>query len=74
VRLAFGSVAPTVVRATTAENRLRGADLAPDRIDAALAALPVDLTPIDDVRSTASYRARVARNLVREFLESCAAR
>ena len=74
VRLAFGSVAPTVVRATAAENRLRGADLAPDRIDAALAALPVDLTPIDDVRSTASYRARVARNLVREFLESCAAR
>ena len=33
----------------------------------AQAALPTEITPIDDVRSTGEYRARVAANLLAEF-------
>jgi CO/xanthine dehydrogenase FAD-binding subunit len=67
-RIAFGSVAPTVVRAKGAEAVLRGASLTAAVIDQAVESLPGDLAPIDDVRSTARYRQRVAQNLLRQFL------
>lgn len=68
VRIGLGSVAPTVVRARTAESVLRGRRLGPGLIDDARAALALDIAPIDDVRSTASYRRRVASNLLEDFL------
>jgi CO/xanthine dehydrogenase FAD-binding subunit len=68
VRLAFGSVAPISLRARAAEAAMRGQRLDPDTIAAAGAALLHDIAPIDDVRSTASYRGAVAVNLVRRFL------
>ena len=37
-------------------------------IETARQALAAELKPIDDVRSTADYRARVAANLLTEFL------
>jgi len=39
-------------------------------IDDALQVLGAEITPIDDVRSTAEYRRQVAKNLVRRFLSS----
>jgi CO/xanthine dehydrogenase FAD-binding subunit len=57
VRLAFGGVAATVVRAPRAEAALAAGDLR-----GAQAALAQDLAPIDDIRSTARYRLRVAKN------------
>jgi len=68
VRIAHGSVAPTVVRAKAAEQALRGRALDAAAVDAAVRALASDIAPIDDVRSTARYRQRVAVNLLREFL------
>lgn len=68
VRIAFGSVAPTPIRAANAERSLRGALLAPPAMEAAAHALASDLAPIDDIRSTARYRGRVAQNLLIEFL------
>ena len=68
VRLAFGSVAPTVVRATHAEAAIRGAALDEAHVRAAVAALERDIAPIDDIRSTARYRHHVAGNLMTEFL------
>ncbi|MFN8002958.1 MAG: hypothetical protein U0X75_18310 [Acidobacteriota bacterium] len=41
-------------------------------IAAGRAALLNELKPIDDVRSTAEYRAQVAANLLVEFLEMLA--
>jgi xanthine dehydrogenase small subunit len=62
-RLAFGSVAPTVVRVRQTEAALSsGASL-----DAAAEILAREISPIDDVRSTADYRRRVAVNLLRRF-------
>ena len=72
IRLAFASVAPTVCRAVGAEAALRGAELGPAAIAAAADVLELELAAIDDVRSTAAYRLRVARNLLTEFLGTLA--
>jgi CO/xanthine dehydrogenase FAD-binding subunit len=68
VRIAVGSVAPTVVRAALTEDLLRGKPLDAASIAIAEKALASEMAPIDDIRSTARYRARVAGNLLREFL------
>jgi len=73
-RLAFGAVAPTVVRAPHAEQALRDASLEPEVIARAAEAALDDICPIDDHRATAAYRRRVARNFVRLALEEVAAR
>lgn len=63
VRVAFGSVAPTVILAKNAAAVLA----ARGPIGAARAELMKEISPIDDVRSTREYRARVAANLLAEF-------
>lgn len=68
VRIAFGSVAPTVVRCSRVERLLRGRTLDPATIARAADELTADIAPIDDLRSTATYRMCVSRNLLREFL------
>jgi CO/xanthine dehydrogenase FAD-binding subunit len=70
VRIALGSVAPTVLRAVRAEELLRGQQ--PEDAGVLLAAqvaLGVEIAPIDDMRSTGRYRRNVARNLLAEFLQ-----
>lgn len=70
VRVALASVAPTPIRAVAAEAALEGAAPSRDTADRAAAALEAEISPIDDVRSTAGYRravaARVLHRLVRE--------
>lgn len=68
IRIAFGSVAPIVMRANAAEAALRGRTPGVDTFEAARAALTRDISPIDDIRSTAHYRLAVAGNLLEEFL------
>jgi CO/xanthine dehydrogenase FAD-binding subunit len=70
VRIAMGSVAPTVVRCRTAEAAVRGQVVTPELIATARQALLDDISPIDDVRSTAAYRRRVSQNLLGEFLRA----
>ena len=69
VRLAFGSVAPIVLRAVQTERLLRGEKISPAVGRAAHEKLAQEIAPIDDMRSTANYRRRVAQNLLREFIE-----
>jgi CO/xanthine dehydrogenase FAD-binding subunit len=70
VRLALGSVAPTPIRASATEAVLEGRPPTPETADEAAETLAGELTPIDDVRSTAEYRrlvaARVLHRLIRE--------
>lgn len=68
VRMALGSVAPTVIRAVQTEEVLRGQPLDANAVAAAGRTLLSEIAPIDDLRSTAHYRARVAQNLLTEFL------
>jgi len=64
-RIALGSVAPTVVRASRAEAALA----AGASIDDARRILGDEIAPIDDIRSTAEYRRRVASNLLARMLQ-----
>lgn len=68
IRLAFGSVAPTPIRATKTEATLKGQQFDNATIYAARTELLNELKPIDDVRSTADYRSQVAANLLVGFL------
>ena len=63
VRIAVGSVAPTVVLAVGAAAILSEGGSMPD----AQAALRREIAPIDDLRSTADYRQQVAANLLAAF-------
>lgn len=62
-RIALGSVAPTVVRLPKTEAALA----AGVPIESAKRTLAEEIHPIDDVRSTAEYRRRVAANLLARF-------
>ena len=68
IRIALGSVAPTVVRCRAAEDALRGAAIDDEAVGRAVDAVASDIAPIDDLRSTADYRRAVARNLISAFL------
>jgi len=69
VRIALGSVAPVPLRAKHAEAALRGRTLDRTTLAAAQQALVGDISPIDDLRSTAHYRLAVAQNLLGECLD-----
>lgn len=73
VRIALGSVAPTVLRATKTEGSLRGHNIDSALVRAAQEMLAREIAPIDDIRSTARYRLRIAQNLLAEFCERLAA-
>jgi CO/xanthine dehydrogenase FAD-binding subunit len=68
VRIAMGSVAPTVVRCSKTEGALRNRKLDAATISAAREELSREIAPIDDIRSTANYRLQVALNVLEEFL------
>jgi CO/xanthine dehydrogenase FAD-binding subunit len=68
VRLALGSVAATTVRAPATEAALEGQRPTREVADAAVAALTGEITPIDDVRSTAAYRLAVSGRVLRRLL------
>ena len=62
-RVAIGSVAEVPLRASRAEAALASGDVA-----GAVVAVTADIRPIDDVRSTATYRHAVTQNVLRELL------
>ncbi|MGA9671359.1 MAG: FAD binding domain-containing protein [Terracidiphilus sp.] len=68
VRLAAASLAPFPTRLMQTEAALLGNHIDPETIQSARAALLAEAKPIDDIRSTAEYRVRVAANLLEEFL------
>ncbi len=72
IRLGAGSLAPFPMRLLQTEGALRGKTIAREAVQAARKALLAEVKPIDDIRSTALYRRRVAANLLDEFLlEMC---
>ena len=68
VRVALGSVAPTPIRAPATEAVLEGALPTPEVADRAAEALAGEISPIDDVRSTAEYRRMVAARVLHRLL------
>lgn len=68
VRIALGSVAPVVVRCLKTEDVLKGKKVDSETVAAARKALAQEISPIDDIRSTANYRLQVAMNVLEDFL------
>lgn len=66
-RIAFGGMAATPRRATVAEAALAGQPWSEATVRAAMAALDADYAPLTDLRASADYRRRVARNLLWRF-------
>jgi CO/xanthine dehydrogenase FAD-binding subunit len=70
VRLAAASLAPFPVRLKRTEAALLGEHIDERTIQSARTSLVEEARPIDDIRSTATYRGRVGANLLEEFLRS----
>ncbi|MCI0344956.1 MAG: xanthine dehydrogenase family protein subunit M [Chloroflexi bacterium] len=68
VRVALGSVAATPIRALATESALEGRRPTPEVADRAAETLAGEITPIDDVRSTAEYRRVVAARILHRIL------
>jgi CO/xanthine dehydrogenase FAD-binding subunit len=68
LRFALGSMAPTVRRLRKVEAYVRGRKLTPAVIAEASKLLKADVSPIDDVRSTAAYRLATSQRLLEYFL------
>jgi carbon-monoxide dehydrogenase medium subunit len=69
VRIVLGSVADRPVRARGAEQILRGKKLNGEALDAAARNVREEISPITDVRATASWRSHVSVALTRRMLE-----
>jgi CO/xanthine dehydrogenase FAD-binding subunit len=70
IRIALGSVAPTVVSCARTAELLRGRKVEAETIRAAQEEMATEIAPIDDLRSTADYRLQVSLNLLEDFLLS----
>jgi CO/xanthine dehydrogenase FAD-binding subunit len=68
VRIALGSVAPIPIRCVQTERALRQQVIDVNTLAAAKSALTAEIAPIDDLRSTRSYRLQVSLNLLEDFV------
>jgi len=68
-KIALGSVAPTVFRATQAEKALKGSTLEPKVVEETAQLAAQEAKPITDLRSTVEYRGEMVRVLVRRAVE-----
>lgn len=73
IRIAVGSVAPVPIRLAETERLLIGKPVNPGLLALAKTIAMAEIRPIDDIRSTARYRAAVVGNLVAEFLQKLGA-
>ena len=67
LRIAYGGVAPTPVRARAAEALAAGQPWTRDTVAALLPEIDAAIRPIDDHRGSAAYRRRIAGRLLEKF-------
>ncbi|MGD0869302.1 MAG: FAD binding domain-containing protein [Bryobacteraceae bacterium] len=72
-RLALGAVAPTAIRAGATEKNLRGRGLDAEAVAEAAEGVMREVSPITDLRASATYRREMCRVLTRRALVECAA-
>jgi CO/xanthine dehydrogenase FAD-binding subunit len=73
VRIAFGAVAPTPIRAPKTEAALEGRALTVDTISAVAQIAHDEVRPISDVRASEWYRRELIHNLTKRVLDDVAA-
>ena len=69
VRIVLGSVGVTAIRATEAEEALRGKALTDENIRAAAALVKNAVDPLDDFRGSAEYKTDMAEVFARRAVE-----
>ncbi|MCF7890801.1 xanthine dehydrogenase family protein subunit M [Candidatus Bipolaricaulota bacterium] len=67
LRLAYGAVAPKIIRATSVEEYLQGKKLNRENIAEAKKLVRSEISPIGDIRGSAEYRKKVAVRLVEKI-------
>ncbi|MFO7772566.1 MAG: xanthine dehydrogenase family protein subunit M [Dehalococcoidia bacterium] len=73
-KVVLGAVAPTVMRATRAEEALRNSKLEPETVEKAARLAAQEAKPITDLRSTLEYRSEMVTVLVRQAVEKALTR
>jgi xanthine dehydrogenase molybdopterin binding subunit len=73
VRLAYGGVAATPIRACQTENALMGKAWSTESIENALDTLRGEFSPISDVRGSAAYRCGLITGLLQKFFHESGA-
>ena len=73
VRIVLGSVGVTPIRATQAEDTLRGKPLTDENIRAAAALVKEAVDPLDDFRGSAEYKTEMAEVFARRAVEQAIA-
>ena len=68
VRVAFGAVAPTPVRAPKTEHAIEGRRLDDAAIEEIATIARDEISPIDDIRATAWYRLELVHNVMKRML------
>lgn len=72
IRIALGAIAPTVIRAYSAEDLVKGKEITPELIKIVAEEASRISKPITDFRSTEEYRVEMARVLVGRGIEKAA--
>jgi carbon-monoxide dehydrogenase medium subunit len=67
-RIAFGSVAPTTLRAKQAESMMRGEKCSERIIEMVAKKASEEITPITDMRSTKEYRGEMSKVMTKRLL------
>jgi len=67
IRLAYGAVAPVIVRPKSVENYLQGEEISESTISEARELLRGEISPISDIRGSAEYREEVALRSLEEL-------
>ena len=73
-RVAFGAVGPFPRRSTRIEELLAGQPLDDDLVERAQAAVADEISPITDMRATATYREHMCRVMLDRGLRAAASR
>jgi carbon-monoxide dehydrogenase medium subunit len=68
-RVVMGAVAPTTLRLKKTEALLKGSAITEEVLAKVAATVPTEISPIDDVRSSAEYRRQVSGVLVKRVIE-----
>jgi carbon-monoxide dehydrogenase medium subunit len=69
-RIAMGAVAPTPLRLIRSEKHLKGSEITEDVLRRTVESASKEITPIDDIRSTAEYRRQVTIPLLRRTIQA----
>jgi xanthine dehydrogenase small subunit len=67
IRVAYGGVAPRIIRLPKTEAHLRGAKLSADVFESAGKTALSEISPISDVRGSSEYRNLLAANILRKL-------